>query len=98
MSGDGMSALEFKQMAAEDRDWRIFDQLQRGAVKMERLREDMDELKVCFDGHCADPAAHHEPQAEKIPGKVKEYKWQIIAVVVTTVSAIILAALGLSGG
>lgn len=98
MSGNGMSALEFKQMPPEDRDWRIFDQLQKGAVKMERLREDVDELKECFDGHCANPAAHHKPPAEKVPSKVREYKWQIIAVVVTTVSAIILAALGLSGG
>jgi len=80
MPESDMSALEFKQLDPEDRDWRIFDRLGKGDKKMSKLDRRITahcketelltvrvgHVETKLDGHVTDKEVH--PRYKKTVG------------------------------
>jgi hypothetical protein len=73
-------------------------------TRLETGDREFGELNQKMSDHCDNPSAHHShPKVvvKKSPGqpsKVKEYKWQLIIIIATTISGVLLAVFATNGG
>lgn len=94
MPGEDLSALEFKGLSSEDRDWKIFDNLRKGRHTMSAMKRDIDKNKediqsVCkaLETHCQDKGIHPAYRKVGNPSRTSGGKY------VTKRNALIVAAL-----
>ena len=53
-----MSALRYKKLPPEDRDWEIFDRMKRGEKRFAELKTAIDQVDEDLNNHIEDPNPH----------------------------------------
>jgi hypothetical protein len=95
-----MRAREFKNLDSEDRDWEVFDALQKGTKRMDHLEDQVNTVCDDLKNHKEDGAVHRVPKDQEIPEEplVVRRRKELILTLVTTITLLILAAISEAGG